>query len=44
MEKEGIPFMEAIVNGKLKGRLSRDAAIACTLLLGLDIRIDEENQ
>ena len=37
MENEGVQFMEAIVNGRLKGQLSRDAAIACAAFLDLDI-------
>ena len=41
MENEDVQFMEAAMNGRLNGRLSRDAAIVCAVFLGLDIRIDD---
>ena len=44
MEKDGVQFMEAAMNGRLKGRLSRDAAIVCAMFLGLDIRIDDNEE
>ena len=44
MEKDGVQFMEAAMNGRLKGRLSRDAAIVCAVFLGLDIRIDDNEE
>ena len=43
-ENEGLQFMEAAINGRLKGRLSRDAAIVCAVFLGLDIRIDDNEE
>ena len=44
MEKDGVQFMEAAMNGRLKGRLSRDAAIVCAVFLGLEIRIDDNEE
>ncbi len=35
-------LMKAITEGVLKGRLSRDAALACAVFLGLEIDIDNE--
>ena len=44
MENEGVAFMDAVMNGRLKGRLSRDAAIVCAVFLGLEIRIDDNEE
>ena len=44
MENEGVAFMEAAMNGRLNGRLSRDAAIVCAVFLGLEIRIDDNEE
>ncbi len=44
MENRGVEFMDAVVNGRLRGRLGRDAAIVCAVFLGLDIRIDDNEE
>ncbi len=41
MENDGKLFEDALNKGKLKGRLSRDAALVCAVFLKLNIQIDD---
>ncbi len=37
-------FMDALANGRLKGVLSRDAAILCAVFMGIDIEIGDNEE